>query len=280
MRGKNQLRVIVSREIGFCSGVRRAIKLALKAVDTEERVYSLGPIIHNPQVVEELERRGVKPLKRIGKGGAALIIRSHGASPKTIASARAKGYKIIDATCPFVKKAQSNALKLHNSGYQVVIVGERSHPEVTGILSGLRDAIVIENPDKAKVLNFEDKVGIVAQTTVLRDMLGAVVSEVVTKSKEVVVFNTICLETAKRHEEAKRIAQQCDAVLVVGGRNSANTTRLHAVCKSICARCYHIETVDEISAKWFRRQDRVGVVAGASTPRWLVKEVVGYLRHL
>ncbi len=280
MKPKKRVKVVVSREIGFCSGVRRAIKLALKAIDSEEKVYTLGPIIHNPQVVDELERRGVRSLKRIGKGCGALIIRSHGASPKTIATARARGYKIIDATCPFVKKAQNNAAKLHDSGYQVVIVGEASHPEVTAIVNALRGAIVVDSPEKAKALQFKNRVGIIAQTTVPAETFGAVVSEVVTRSKEVLVYNTICIETAKRHEEARRIASRSDALIVVGGRNSANTTRLYKVCKSICPRCYHIETVDEISPEWFRGRERVGVVAGASTPRWLVEDVVRYLRHL
>lgn len=270
----------MSREVGFCSGVRRAIKLALKAVESEKKVYTLGPLIHNPQVVDELARRGVRSLKRLGKGEGALIIRSHGASPRTVASAEARGYRIIDATCPFVKKAQRNALKLEGQGYQVVIVGERSHPEVIGIVSTLRDAVVVESPDKAKTLHLKDRVGMIAQTTVPAETFGAVVSEVVTRTREATVYNTICVETAKRHEEARRIAKNSDVVLIVGGRNSANTTRLYKLCKSICSRSYHIETVDEIMSDWFERGNRVGIVAGASTPRWLVEEVVDCLRHL
>lgn len=278
-RGKN-LKIRVSRGIGFCSGVTRAIKIALAAAGHADEVCSLGPLIHNPQVVDKLVEVGVKPLKRLGSGGKTLVVRSHGASPQVLARARQRGYKVIDATCPFVGKAQKNALKLYRLGYAVVIVGEKTHPEVKGIRSQVGNhVVVVESSDQAKRLKFGPRVGIIAQTTIPVDTFASVVAEISKRVREVLVFNTICSETAKRQERARALAGKVDVLLVVGGRNSANTSRLESLCRTICPRTHHIETADEIDGRWFRKGSTVGIVAGASTPQWLVKNVVTRLRR-
>jgi len=280
-RGKKNLKIRVSRGIGFCSGVTRAIKIALAAAGHADEVWSLGPLIHNPQVVDKLIEVGVKPLRSLGKGGKTLVIRSHGASPQVIERARKKGYNVIDATCPFVSKAQKNALKLYRMGYKVVIVGEKAHPEVKGIRSQVgSQVIVVESSDQAKRLKFGSRVGIIAQTTIPVDTFASVVAEISKRAREVLVFNTICIETAKRQERARALAGNVDVLLVVGGRNSANTSRLESLCRTICPRTHHIETAIEIDGRWFRKDSTVGIVAGASTPRWLVKDLVTRLRQL
>ena len=280
-RAKKNLRVRVSEGIGFCSGVTRAIKVALAATGHADQVVTLGPLIHNPQVVEKLIEVGVKPLRRLGKGGKALVIRSHGASPEVLEKARQRGYKVIDATCPFVSKAQKNALKLYRMGYGVVIVGEKSHPEVKGIRSQVGGkVIVVESSDQAKRLKFGARVGIIAQTTIPVDTFASVVAEISKRAREVLVFNTICIETAKRQEGARALAGNVDVLLVVGGRNSANTSRLESLCRTICPSTHHIETASEIDGRWFRKDSTVGIVAGASTPKWLVTNIVARLRRL
>jgi 4-hydroxy-3-methylbut-2-enyl diphosphate reductase len=280
-KGK-QLDVLVCESVGFCSGVKRAITIALKAAGRSPGVvYSLGPLIHNPQVVNKLERVGVKPLKRLGKGAGLLVVRSHGASPRTLTKARQLGYKIIDATCPFVRKAQQNARRLYDMGYHVVIVGEKTHPEVKGIKSHVEGkALVVENIDQAKRLKFGSRVGIIAQTTIPMDTFASIASEIAKKVREVLVFNTICSETARRQAGARELARSVNVLLVVGGRNSANTFRLEEVCRSICPKTHHVETADEIDGRWFKRGSSVGIVAGASTPKWLVESIVERLRGL
>jgi len=232
-------------------------------------------------VVDKLIEVGVKPLRRIGNGGKTLVIRSHGASPQVLERARRRGYKVIDATCPFVSKAQKNALKLYRMGYKVVIVGEKTHPEVKGIRSQVGNHVnVVESSDQAKRLKFGSRVGIIAQTTIPVDTFASVVAEISKRAREVLVFNTICIETAKRQERARALAGNVDVLLVVGGRNSANTSRLESLCRTICPRTHHIETASEIDGRWFRKDSTVGIIAGASTPQWLVTNVVTKLRQL
>jgi 4-hydroxy-3-methylbut-2-enyl diphosphate reductase len=280
-KSKN-LKILVSEGIGFCTGVKRAIKIALEAAGRSKTgVYSLGPLIHNPQVVERLRRMGIKPLRRLAGGKGQLVVRSHGTSPFTLAKAEGYGYQIIDATCPFVRKAQQNARRLYEKGYEVLIVGEKTHPEVKGIKSHVEGrAFVAEDAEQAKRLKFGQRVGIIAQTTVPIDTFAGIVSEVAKRAREVLVFNTICSETTRRQERARALASGVDVLLVVGGRNSANTSRLQELCRSICPRTHHIETADEIDGRWFRAGMTVGVVAGASTPDWLVESIVERLDAL
>jgi len=273
---------VVSEGVGFCSGVKRALKMAVDCAGrSDSPVYSLGPLIHNPQVVDRLKRKGVRPLSRLRNGSGAVVIRSHGISPKEVENVRRKGYDVIDATCPFVRKAQENARRIAEMGYRLVVVGERKHPEVKGILGHVDSrAVVVENLKQAKALKFGPRVGIIAQTTVPIDTFSSIVCEIARKAKEILVINTICSETAKRQDKARALAATVDAVLVVGGRNSANTSRLATLCSSMCPETYHIETAEEILPRWFKAGATVGVVAGASTPKWLVDNIVERLHEL
>ncbi len=279
---RKNLSIIVSEGVGFCSGVKRAIKVALAAAkEAGNSVYTLGPLIHNPQVVEKLEQVGIKPVKRLRKGGGLMIVRSHGASRDMLERAESYGYKILDATCPFVRKAQENARKLLDEGYRVVIVGEKDHPEVKTIRSHVKNkALVVETVEQANRLKFGSRVGIIAQTTMSVDTFAGVVGDIARRAKEVLVFNTICIETARRQERAGSLAHRVDVLLVVGGRNSANTSRLKSLCSSICAKTHHVETASEIDGRWFKQGATVGIVAGASTPKWLVENIVDKLKQM
>lgn len=268
--------MFLADKAGFCFGVKRAISTAFEAADGGN-VYCLGPLIHNPQEVERLRQAGVKTVENFTslKPGDSLIIRSHGVPPRVLAQAREKGLQIIDLTCPFVGKAQRDAEALHQEGYQVVVVGEKKHPEVQSILGYAGDnAVVVETAEEVEGLTLQSRVGIVAQTTQSYGNFSEIVLKLLRLSKELKVFNTICNSTKERQDAARLLAGQVDVMLVVGGRNSANTSRLVSVCRKEGKPTYHIEVADEIQPAWLEGVSTVGVTAGASTPDWVVEGVL------
>lgn len=277
------MKVKLAEYAGYCYGVERALKITQKArEDSSLSIYTLGPIIHNPQVVESLKRKGIKPAEKFEdiKEGI-LIIRSHGVDPRIANKAESQGLKVIDATCPFVKKAQHCAQQLEKEGYQLVIVGEREHPEVKGILAYASDnAILVEKSSDIPILPAGTRVGVVVQTTQPFEKLKQVVNELLSVSSELKVFNTICDATVGRQDAARKLAKEVDIMIVVGGKNSANTTRLAEICRAEGATTYHIETAEEIEAQWFTKDIEVGVTAGASTPDWILKEVLDKLEKM
>jgi 4-hydroxy-3-methylbut-2-enyl diphosphate reductase len=213
------------------------------------------------------------------KSGASLIIRSHGVPPAVLNEARDKGLTIIDLTCPFVGKAQRHAETLRNEGYQVVVVGEKKHPEVQSILGYAGDhAVVAEAPDDLQGMRFKPRLGVVAQTTQSYSNFSEIVLNLLRISKELKVYNTICNSTTERQNAARTLAGKVDVMVVVGGRNSANTTRLVSVCKGEARPTYHIEVADEMQQEWIAGAKKVGVAAGASTPDWIIQGVLKRLR--
>jgi 4-hydroxy-3-methylbut-2-enyl diphosphate reductase len=233
-------------------------------------------LIHNPQVVEELRTKGVRPLEDFSKiKSGTVIIRSHGIAPQVVRQLRSRGITIVDATCPFVKKAQRRAAELVKEGYELVVVGEREHPEITGILAHAGgDVLVVENKDNLKSLKKGKRIGVVVQTTQPQENLIDVVSELLKTASEIKIYNTICGATQKRQKAARELASGVDLMIVVGGKNSANTSRLTQICREKNRRTYHIETADEIKKEWFKGVSVVGVTAGASTPAWILKQVI------
>lgn len=271
------MEIIVAKSAGFCFGVKRAINLANEcACEEGGEIFTLGPIIHNPQEVQRLEDSNIyakKDIKEIDSG--TVIIRSHGVRLDELDAAEAKGLRVVDATCPFVKKAQELVSRLSDEGYPVVVVGEKAHPEVRGLLSYSKgDVRVAESPEELKGMPRVRKIGIVAQTTVPVEKFEAVVSYCLNKASEIKVFNTICNATSIRQKESIELAERTECMVVVGGRNSANTRRLAEICRSIQPSTYHIEVSDEIDPRWFSGVERVGVTAGASTPDWIVEDVI------
>ncbi len=271
------MKIIVASEAGYCYGVERALKMVKKALeDGKVPIYTLGPLIHNPQVVSDLSKKGVTPvssLDEVEKG--YVVIRSHGVPPEVLEKARLKGIKIIDATCPFVKKAQEKASLLSSEGYLVVIIGEKRHPEVIGLLGYAGgNSLVLENPEDIpfEILKRE-KIGVVVQTTQSEERLFDIINKLIPFSGELRVFNTICNATQKRQEAARKLAREVDVMIIVGGKNSANTTRLYQISRRINPRSFHIETAEEIRKEWFDKSKTVGLTAGASTPRYLLNEV-------
>ncbi len=276
------MKVILAKRAGFCFGVKRATQMAFEAAAMDKKTYTLGPIIHSPQVVKKLEEMGVRALKNLDSmNSGTIIIRSHGVASHEIAEAVHKNLEIVDATCPFVKKAQEHVKSLSETGYGVVVVGDADHPEVQGIVSYGGDKVfVVGSGDEVRKLPIMNKIGVVAQTTQSFENLKNVVSECLQRGGEIRVFNTICDATAVRQEEAKELARQVDCMLVVGGYNSANTRRLAEVCAELQPRTHHIETATEIDPGWFEGVATVGVTAGASTPKWIIDEVMGRIGEI
>ncbi len=277
------MRVVLAKSAGFCFGVKRATNMAFEAAESNARICSLGPIIHSPQLVERLERKGVSVVREVDEiEGRAVIIRSHGVNAEVLDQIKARSLCVVDATCPFVQKAQEHAAQLSAEGYTVVIVGEPEHPEVAGIFSYARqgDAFVVENPKEAAALSPCKKIGVVAQTTQSYDNFRDIVTLCLDKAKELRVYNTICNATTVRQEEAKLIADQVELMLVVGGFNSANTTRLAHICAQSQNRTHHVETAEELKAEWFSGIETVGVTAGASTPQWIIDEVLERIENM
>jgi 4-hydroxy-3-methylbut-2-enyl diphosphate reductase len=276
------MEIILADKAGFCFGVKRAINTAFKAAD-KGRVYCLGPLIHNPQEVERLHQAGVETVEDFSalKPGDSVIIRSHGVPPRVLSQAADLGLTIIDLTCPFVGKAQRDAEELRKEGYQVVVVGEKKHPEVQSILGYAgENAAVVETADEVDGLQLQSRLGVVAQTTQSYGNFSEIVLKLLRLSKELKVFNTICSSTKERQEAARILAKQVDAMLVVGGRNSANTSRLAFLCEQEGVPTYHIELADELRAEWFSGIGTVGVTAGASTPDWVLEGVLERLKTI
>lgn len=277
------MEITLAKNAGFCFGVKRATQMAFEAAAEYEHICSLGPLIHSPQVVKELTEQGIKVVdnvKDIPPG--SVIIRSHGVTAEEMSKVQASNLTVVDATCPFVKKTQEYAVRLSEDGYTVVIVGEMEHPEVQGIVSYSGKAVVhvVADAEQAAALPRMKKVGLVAQTTQLYENLRDIMDVCLAKSQELRVFNTICDATSVRQNEAREIARSVDLMFIIGGHASANTSRLSHICRELQPQSWHIETAEEINPDWFVGVDKVGVTAGASTPRWLIDEVVARIAEL
>lgn len=276
------MEVIVAQHAGFCFGVKRALELVARVAEARSgAVHTLGPLIHNPQETARLEGEGVHAADRLAEvTKGALVLSAHGADPEVERRARASGLEVIDATCPFVQRAHEHIRTLAEAGYSVVILGDSGHREVAGLAARAGGkADIVTGPAEARALPFREKCGLVVQTTQMPEALREVVAALTDRCRELRIFNTICEATVKRQDSARRLAEQVDLMLVVGGRNSANTGRLREICAATGTPTHHIETAEELSRSWLHGARRVGVTAGASTPGWIVDRVVARLRE-
>ena len=268
------MEVILADYLGFCYGVKRAIKIARENASVDGRACTLGPIIHNPQMVERLRREGVGTVDSLDElQDGTIIIRSHGVGPEVYEQANRMSLNLVDATCPHVRKAQLSAKSLVDEGYQVIIVGEKEHPEVKSIFEwSSHKALIIETEEEAEAFAPCARLGIVSQTTFSGSRFRQIVMKLLDKSREIKILRTICTATDQRQAAAIDLAGKVDLMLVIGGKNSANTSRLAQLCAQKC-RTYHIETVAELQEQWFDKMGKIGITAGASTPDWIIKEV-------
>lgn len=273
------MEIVLAEGAGFCFGVKRALDLTAKTireVNAAKPIHTLGPLIHNPQVVAQLKAQGVEVMEQPDEqSSGVVIVRSHGVAPKVMEQLEELSYDVVDATCPFVHRAMRWAKQLKDEGYQVIIVGDRLHPEVQAIL-GYTDetAHVVSTPQEIKKLPIASRVGIIAQTTQSVSNFKACVNELAGVVEDLKAFDTICTATEQRQTSAWELAAQVDVMVVIGGRNSANTKRLAELCKEQGTATYHIETPEELQSQWFAGVKRAGVTAGASTPDWLIEGVL------
>ncbi|OQB15901.1 MAG: 30S ribosomal protein S1 [Firmicutes bacterium ADurb.Bin193] len=274
------MKIILAKGSGFCFGVKRAVDIASKTAGEQgnNTVYTLGPLIHNTQVTDELEKMGIcsANLEDI-PDNSTVIIRTHGIAPEVYEALLAKGLKVIDATCPFVKKIHNIVKEHHNNGYDIIIFGDPNHPEVQGINGWCGyGAKIIQSADELRGLLPLDRVCIVAQTTSSKEIWEEIKKIAKTSCQKVLIFDTICNATYERQSKAKEIAQQSDCMIVIGGRHSSNTKKLFDICSASCAETYHIETASELPKSVFDKHV-LGVTAGASTPDWIIKEVISIM---
>jgi 4-hydroxy-3-methylbut-2-enyl diphosphate reductase len=278
------MEVIIADRAGFCWGVKRALKIAEKTAEESQgtTVTSLGPIIHNPAIVEKLQQKGLKTernLEDIHEG--TVIIRAHGVPPDTLEEIQQKGLKVVDATCPIVKKSQRFAKRLTDEGYQVIIVGDKNHPEIIGILGHSNgSAIVLDDPEEASKVPLRDKVGLIAQTTHTVEEYERIQEVIRPRVKEMKACDTLCFETTRQQSSSVEVASQVEVMVVVGGRNSANTVRLANMCRETGVDTYHVESAEELQPEWFIGKKKAGVTGGASTPDFLINDVVQWLKDL
>ena len=272
------MEIVRSDHAGYCYGVRRAVSMVLKEAARGETIYTLGPLIHNPQAVHMLEEKGIIPVDDVSLITKGIVAyRSHGVRKEEADYIEKKGLKVIDATCPFVKRVRTRALSLKRQGYTVVIVGDEEHPEVKSILSYLdNDGIVLRKSFSVKA----KKLGIVSQTTQDWHTFADVVQGCMEKAEEIRIYNTICESTALRQREAGVLACHVDAMLVVGGKNSSNTTKLFQMVKRINPATYHIETEKDLRTEWFSGVRRVGLTGGASTPDTVIDNVERAVKNI
>jgi (E)-4-hydroxy-3-methyl-but-2-enyl pyrophosphate reductase len=271
-----KVEILVATSAGVCFGVERALNLSEKALkETQGPISSLGPLIHNPQVVDELSREGLKVAGDLSEVSGTVVFRSHGVTTEVQSEAKAKGLKIIDATCPLVKVPQNFARKLSQNGYFVVIVGDKDHPEIKGVRSYVsgEGATVIKSAEEVDGLADHEKVGVICQTTLKKKIFLDVVAKCEARFKEVKVHNTICSATKDRQEAALDLAQRVECVVVIGGRNSSNTQKLFDICKEKTSDTYLIEEENELNGAWFKGKTKIGITAGASTPQVLIDKV-------
>ena len=271
--------VILAKSAGFCFGVKRAVDTVYEQTG-KKNVYTFGPIIHNEEVVKDLEKKGVfvintmEELDDITEG--TVIIRSHGVSSAVYEALRKKGVEIVDATCPFVLKIHNIVKQESANGKQIVIIGNEKHPEVEGIMGWSKTQVhVVDTVEKAQNLQLDPQreVCIVSQTTFNYNKFKELVEIISEKGYNIIIRNTICNATEERQTEAREIAKRVDAMIVVGGSSSSNTRKLYEICKNECKDTYYIQTLNDLDMTSLGKADCIGITAGASTPNNIIEEV-------
>ena len=281
------MKIIKAESAGFCFGVKRAVDTVYKCTETgtDEKIYTYGPIIHNEEVVKDMEKRGVRVI-RSEEDLAALkegtvIIRSHGVEKRVYEELEKKGIHIVDATCPFVKKIHKIVEKHSEQGDRIIIIGNPDHPEVQGIRGWAKSPVsVIRNVEEAESFfcPADQKICIVAQTTFNYNKFKELVEIIEKKSYDVSVLNTICNATKERQTEAQSIAETVDAMIVIGDKHSSNTQKLFEICRKACNNTYYIQTLGDLDLNQLGSVETVGITAGASTPNNIIEEVQNNVR--
>ena len=275
------MEIIVAKTAGFCFGVKRAVEKVYEQTETAGKpIYTYGPIIHNEEVVKDLEKRGVRVLETEEElknlTGGVVVIRSHGVSRHIYQILEERGIQVVDATCPFVRKIHRIVEEQTTAGRKVIIIGNSAHPEVEGIKGwGNDDTLAVDSPEEVEKVSFPPgtKVCIVSQTTFNYNKFKELVEKFSEKRYDILVLNTICNATQERQAEAKEVASKVDAMIVIGGKNSSNTQKLYEICKKECENTHYIQTLGDFNPECVSSVSSVGITAGASTPNYIIEEV-------
>ncbi|MFQ6068921.1 MAG: 4-hydroxy-3-methylbut-2-enyl diphosphate reductase [Candidatus Aminicenantales bacterium] len=277
------MEIIIAENCGLCYGVKRALNLARKTLEKKkEKVYTLGDLIHNPQVVQDLKNKGVQPvedLKSVEKG--TIIIRSHGISPEAYTFLEKRNIEIVDATCPIVKKIQKLVERLARGEQEIILVGNRKHPEIRALIGYSRKkGIIIENETEAMKLPRRRRRAVLAQSTQDSFLFKKVVAALVDNTEQLQVYNTICLFTQTRQKSTSELASKVDTLFIVGGKNSSNTNKLYQISRRILAKTFFVESAGEISDEMLKGARKIGISGGASTPPEAIEEVISKIKDI
>ncbi len=274
------MKVVLAEHYGFCFGVKRAIEIA----ESSKNASTIGPLIHNNKEISRLKKDyNVETLNNIDdiKSIKKAIIRTHGIPKNDLKFLKKNGIDIVDATCPFVTKPQQICEKMSDEGYDIVIFGDKDHPEVKGVKSYAKKGVsVVLHVDELENKIFSNKIAVVSQTTRKIDEFMKIVNYLITNHKEVRVFNTICNATFENQDAARNLAKKSDIMIIIGGKNSSNTKQLYNISKEFCEDSYLIESENELEKEWFKNKINCGVTAGASTPNWIIENIIGKIKEI
>ncbi|BCD59962.1 MULTISPECIES: 4-hydroxy-3-methylbut-2-enyl diphosphate reductase [unclassified Nitratiruptor] len=267
------MEIRLAKSYGFCFGVKRAIKIAEESPNS----VTFGPLIHNKNEIDRLKEKYnvglVEEIEEIEEN-SRVVIRTHGIPKDKLAQLRDKNVEVIDATCPFVTKPQEIVAKMSEEGYSIVIFGDINHPEIKGVMSYAKDPIVVLSVEELKGKPLKEKVATVAQTTRKFEEYQKIVNYLMEHKKEVRVFNTICNATFENQDAARELSKEADVMIIIGGKNSSNTKQLYKICQENCPDSYLVENAKELQKDWFKGKKVCGITAGASTPNWIIEEVI------
>lgn len=277
-------KINLAKSAGFCFGVKRAIDIALNTAGRAKNVYMLGDIVHNEDVVRDIRKSGIKKITSLSHGkNRILLIPAHGAGANVLKRAARLGYSIIDATCPMVKGIHKIARQMEKKGYKLIVIGDKKHDEVHGIIGQLKQAALVISGLKdirsRKTVKIK-KACLVVQSTQNLDQANEIIKALKTRIRELVVFNTICRPTRLRQEEIKKMPLENKVMVIIGSKNSANTKRLYEISKSLNKNSYWVARKGEIKKCWFEDAQKVGITAGASTPDYVTQEVIAHIKKI
>jgi len=274
------MKIVLAESYGFCFGVKRAIKIA----EENRNSATYGPLIHNANEIDRLKNDFNVALSEnldSFKFGDTAVIRTHGIPKQELSLLHQRQINVVDATCPYVTKPQQICEEMSAQGYDIVIFGDESHPEIKGVKSYAESHVyVVNSPDEIDALKLREKVATVAQTTRKIEDYQQIIGKLMAKHKEVRVFNTICNATFDNQDAVRDLAQQADVMIVIGGKNSSNTKQLHSIAKEYCPQSYHIESQNDLDPMWFSGKEFCGISAGASTPDWIIDEVLSEIKRI
>lgn len=275
------MKIQLAEHCGFCFGVKNAVALANRALKEYGRVTVMGDLVHNKSVMDKLRAKGLTYIRSLEEAkDLPLLLQAHGTDAALIYRAKEMGLNLIDATCPLVREIHDSARELESEGRQVIVIGDRDHDEVRGIMSRLHDACVISKARDLSGCGLKQKTGVVIQSTQQFENVTEILPLILTKSRDCRIINTICEPTRRNQKEVRELAKKNDCLLVIGDRASANSTRLYTLVKSLNSRSYRVASVKEIDPDWFEGCASLGITAGASTPDELINEVLDYVNAL